>query len=179
MKTKAQKSAVIKDLSSKIPESDMIVFTSFSKEGEKGLSVAKMQELKRALKKLGAEYVVAKKNLIRLSVKSAHLEEKVDVDGFDGSVGVVLSGKGGDGLALSKNVYEFSKGNPVFRVLGAIFEHQFVDPIGFTALAKLPSREVLLARAVGMIQYPLTGLMNVMQGNIKNLLLVLKNIKKD
>ncbi len=178
MKTKAQKSVVVKDLSKKMPESDMIVFTSFSQEGEKGLSVAKMRELKRALKKVGAEFVVAKKNLIRLSVKSSHFEKMVDVDSFVGSVGLVLSGKGGDGVALSKNVYEFSKGNPVFRVLGAIFENQYVDPNGFVTLAKLPSREVLISRAVGMIQYPLTGLVSVLQGNIKNLLVLLKNIKK-
>ena len=178
MKTKKQKGEVIKDLSKKLPESDMIVFTSFSQEGEKGLSVAKMRELKRALKKIGAEYVVAKKNLIRLSVKQSHFEKMVDVDSFGGSVGLALSGKGGDGVALSKNVYEFSRGNPVFRVLGAIFEHHYIDPNGFTALARLPSKEVLISRAVGMVQYPLTSLMNVLQGNFRNLVVVLKNIKK-
>ncbi len=177
MKSKKQKEEVVKDLSKKIPDSDMIVFTSFSQEGEKGLSVAKMRELKRNLKKIGAEYVVAKKNLIRLSVKQSHLEKMVDIDSFGGSVGLALSGKGGDGLSLSKNVYEFSRGNPVFKVLGAIFEHQYIDPSRFLALAKLPPKEVLMARAVGMVQYPLTGLMNVLQGNIRNLLVVLKNIK--
>lgn len=156
----------------------MIVFTSFSQEGEKGLPVAKMRELKKGLKKMGAEYVVAKKNLIRLSVRQSHLEKMVDVDSFNGSVGLALSGKGGDGVALSKNVYEFSKGNPVFKVLGAIFEHQYIDPSRFTILAKLPSKEVLISRAMGMIQYPLAGLMNVLQGNLRNLVVVLKNIKK-
>lgn len=178
MKTKKQKNEVVKDLSKKLPESDMVVFTSFSHEGEKGLSVAKMRELKRNLKKIGAEYVVAKKNLIRLSVKQSHFEKMVDVDSFGGSVGLALSGKGGDGISLSKNVYDFSKGNPVFKVLGAIFEHQYLDPSRFTVLAKLPSKEVLISRVVGMVQYPLTGLMNVLQGNIRNLVVVLSNIKK-
>lgn len=161
-----------------MPESDMVVFTSFSREGEKGLSVAKMRELKRGLKKMGAEYIVAKKNLIRLSVKQFHFEKMVDVDSWAGSVGLVLSGKGGDGVALSRNVYEFAKSHPVFKVLGVIFEQQYVDPDGFVTLAKLPSREVLISRAVGMMQYPLTGLVSVLQGNIRNLLVWLSNIKK-
>lgn len=156
----------------------MVVFTSFSEEGDKGLSVAKMRDLKKGLKKMGAEYVVAKKNLIRLAVRQSHLEKMVDVDSFHGSVGLALSGKGGDGVALSKNVYEFSKGNPVFKVWGAIFEHHYLDPSRFTVLAKLPSKEVLISRAVGMVQYPLAGLMNVLQGNLRNLVVVLKNIKK-
>lgn len=161
-----------------MPESDMIVFTSFSQEGEKGLSVAKMRELKKGLKKIGAEYVVAKKNLIRLSAESVHFEKLVDVNSLTGSVGLVLGGKEGHGIAVSKQVYEFTKSNPVFRVLGAIFEKQYVDPGRLMALARLPSRDVLISRAVGMMRYPLAGLVSVLQGNIRNLLVLLSNIKK-
>ncbi|OGN12515.1 MAG: 50S ribosomal protein L10 [Candidatus Yanofskybacteria bacterium RIFCSPHIGHO2_02_FULL_43_15c] len=178
MKTKQQKKETVKDLSKKMPEAEMVVFTSYSRTGEKGLSVAKMRELKKVLRGMGAEYVVAKKNLIRIAAEQVHFGELVDVGSFDGSVGVVVGPKEGDSVALSKNVYDFAKVNPVFKVLGAILEKKYLNADSFNELAKLPSREIMLGRMLGMTQYPLTGLMNVLQGNIRNLLVLLSNLKK-
>lgn len=178
MKSKAQKKETVKGLSDKMPEAEMVVFTSYSRAGEKGLSVAKMQELKRALRGMGAEYVVAKKNLIRISAEQAYLGELVDVNSFEGSVGVVIGPKKGDSAALSKGIYDFAKTNPVFKVYGAILEQKYLNADSFNELAKLPSKEVMIGRVAGMMQYPLTGLTNVLQGNIKSLLVILSNIKK-
>jgi len=178
MKTKEQKKKTVQGLAKKFPEAEMVIFTSYSKAGEKGLSVAKMRDLKKALRNLGAEYVVAKKNLIRIATEQSHLSKLVDVNSFEGSLGVVVGPKDTDSAALSKNVYDFSKGNPVFKVFGAILEHKYLNADSFTELAKLPSKEILLGRAIGMMQYPLTGMMNVLQGNIRNLLVLLSNIKK-
>ena len=178
MKTKEQKKETVKDLSKKLPEAEMVIFTSYSRAGEKGLSVAKMRELKKALRGVGAEYVVAKKNLIRIATEQTSLSKLVDVNNFEGSVGVVVGTKESDSATLSKNVYDFSKANPVFKVFGAILEQRYLNADRFNELAKLPSKEIMLGRVVGMMQYPLTGLMNVLQGNIRNLLTVLSNIKK-
>ena len=178
MKTKEQKKEAIKVLSKKMPEAEMVIFTSYSHAGEKGLSVAKMRELKKSLRGVGAEYVVAKKNLIRIATEQAHLGKIVDVNSFEGSLGVVVGPKESDSAAVSKSVYDFSKTNPVFKVFGAILEQKYLNADSFNELAKLPSREVMLGKVVGMIQYPLTGMMNVLQGNIRNLLVILSNLKK-
>ena len=156
----------------------MVIFTSYSRAGEKGLSVAKMQELKKTLRSLSAEYVVAKKNLIRIAAEQTKLGGLVDINSFEGSIGVVVGPKEIDSVALSKNVYDFSKANPVFKVFGAILEQKYLNADSFNELAKLPSREVMLGKLVGMMQYPLTGMMNVLQGNIRNLLVLLSNLKK-
>jgi len=161
-----------------MPEADMVIFTSYSRAGEKGLSVAKMQELKKTLRSLSAEYVVAKKNLIRIAAEQTKLGGLVDINSFEGSIGVVVGPKEIDSVALSKNVYDFSKANPVFKVFGAILEQKYLNADSFNELAKLPSREVMLGKLVGMMQYPLTGMMNVLQGNIRNLLVLLSNLKK-
>ena len=178
MKTKQQKKETVQDLSRKMPEAEMVVFTSYSRVGEKGLSVAKMRELKKALRGLGAEYLVAKKNLIRIAAEQVYLKGLVDVSGFEGSLGVVVGPKEGDSAVLSKNVYDFAKANPVFKVFGAILEEKYLNADSFNELAKLPSREILLGRVAGMMQYPLTGLINVLQGNIRNLVVILSNLKK-
>lgn len=177
MRTKEQKKKTVKDLSKKLPEAELVIFTSYSQAGEKGLSVAKMRELKKALRGLGAEYVVAKKNLIRIATEQIGLAKLVDINGFIGSLGLVVGPKESDSAALSKNVYDFSKANPSFKVFGAILEQKYLNADRFNELAKLPSQEVLLGRVAGMMRYPLTGLMNVLQGNIRNLLVILSNIK--
>src|SRR3989344_2424055 len=131
MKTKEQKKEAIKVLSKKMPEAEMVIFTSYSQGGEKGLSVAKMRELKKALRTLGAEYVVAKKNLIRIAAEQAHLGGLVDVNSFIGSLGIVVGPKESDTAALSKNVYDFSKANPAFKVFGAILEQKYLNADSF------------------------------------------------
>ena len=180
MKTKAQKQNTVKNLSKKMPEAEMVVFTSYSQTGEKGLSVAKIRELKKILRGLGAEYLVAKKNLIRIAVEQSHLAgfKDININSFGGSLGIVVGPKDGDSAVLSKNVYDFAKANPVFKVFGAVLEQRYLNADRFNELAKLPSRDILLGRMVGMIQYPLTGMMNVLQGNIRNLLVILSNINK-
>ncbi len=165
MKTKEQKSQVIKDLSKKIPEADVVIFTSFSREGEKGLSVGQMRKLKKNMKDVGAEYIVAKKNLIGISVEHSGMSKLLDAKELKGSLGLVLGKKEGDSIALSKNVYDFAKANPALRIFGAVLEKKYLDADRFVEFAKLSSKEALIARLFGMMQYP-----------IRNLLLVLNNI---
>ncbi|MBI2676940.1 MAG: 50S ribosomal protein L10 [Candidatus Yanofskybacteria bacterium] len=167
MKTKVQKKETIDKLSQKIPVAGVVVFTSFSREGEKGLSVAQMRNLKKALRGMGAEYFVAKKNLINISTKNSGMSDLVDVSKFDGSVGLAIGGKELDSIALSKSVYDFSRANPVFRIFGAVVENKYLDADSFKDFARLGSKEMLVARLFGMMQYPM-----------RNLLLVLNNIKK-
>ena len=126
MKTKLQKKETIDKFSQKIPAAGVLIFTSFSREGEKGLSVAQMRNLKKSLKNIGAEYLVAKKNLIRISTERSGISSLVDVSKFDGSVGLAVGGKEMDSIALSKSVYDFSKANPVFKIFGAILEHKYL-----------------------------------------------------
>jgi len=64
MKSKTQKSEELSKLKKKLPDSKISVFTSFSRAGEKGLSVAQMTELKRLLRTLGSEYFVRRLSLI-------------------------------------------------------------------------------------------------------------------
>ncbi len=159
MKPKTQKKEELKNLKSKLPKSKITVFTTFSRVGEKGLSVAKMSELKRALRALDAEYLVIKKTLIDLALKDSNRPaggENVDIHGVDGSIGLVLGS--GDAYAISKKLYEFSKKNTALKFFGALFGEGFIGEDGFLEMAKMPSREVLLARLFGMIKYPISGL---------------------
>lgn len=164
MKQKSQKKEELKKLKAKLPKSKITVFTTFSRAGEKGLSVAQMSELKRALRAMEAEYVVTKKTLMDIALQGLN-KEGVDVYEMDGSVGLVLGD--GDPYTISKKLYEFAKKNKALQFFGAIFENNFIGKERFLEMAKMPSREVLLARLFGMMKYPLTGLCIVLSETAK------------
>lgn len=154
MKPKSQKKEELKKLKAKLPKSKVTIFTTFSRAGEKGLSVAQMSELKRALRTMDAELFVTKKTLMDLVLKE--LKSEADVYAMDGSVGLVLGT--GDVYAISKKLYEFSKKNKALQFFGAIFESHFINKDGFLEMAKMPSKEVLIGRLLGMLTYPMRGL---------------------
>lgn len=155
MKPKSLKKEELKKLKAKLPKSKITIFTTFSRAGEKGLSVAQMSELKKALRTMDAELFVTKKTLIDLALKELK-NEGVNVYEMDGSVGLVLGS--GDAYAISKKLYEFSKKNAALKFFGALLENNFIGKEGFLEMAKMPSREVLLARLFGMMKYPISGL---------------------
>jgi len=162
MKSKARKGEELQSLKDKLPKSKISVFTSFSKEGEKGLSVAQVTQLKRLLRSLGSEYFVTKKTLIDLALRQAQGKQPGNnYDGpnvykMDGSIGMVLGGD--EPYTVAKKIYEFSRKNPSLHFWGALMEGKFLSKESFLEIAKLPSKEVLIGRLLGMLTYPMRGL---------------------
>ncbi len=152
MKSKSTKIQELADLKAKIPDAKITVFTGFSKAGEKGLSVAQATELRRLLRAMNADYVVTKKTIINRAFEA----EGLDLFSMDGSVGLVV-GKD-DPYAVSKKIYEFAKKNQALRFFGAMIDGAFIGADAFIEMAKLPSRDQLIARLLGMMMYPVTSL---------------------
>lgn len=155
MKSKIQKTDELKTLKKKLPGSKISIFTSFSKAGEKGLSVAQMTELKRLLRSMDSEYYVTKKTLVDLATKEGKYDG-LDVFAMEGSIGMVLGNQ--DPYLVAKKVYEFSKKNPALKFWGAVLENKFFGKEAFMEIAKMPSKEVLIGRLLGMLTYPMRGL---------------------
>ncbi len=155
MKTKAQKKEVIDTLTGQLPGSTITIFTTFARAGEPGLSVGQMQEMKRALRQVEGEYVVAKKTLIEKALEQLKYDG-IDLYAMDGSVGVVLAH--GDAYAISKALYQFAKANPALKMFSAWMDGHLVDHTALMDMATLPTRDELLARLMGMLQYPLSSL---------------------
>lgn len=175
MKTIQQKKEDLKQITSQLVDAKMTVFTAYAPEGEKGLPVAKIRDLKKGLKSVNAEYTATKKTIIDKALKE-HKVTDVDVFGFSGSLGVAFAH--GDETQTAKAIYGFSRFNPSLKLFGALLGDRYITSKQFIELAKLPAREVLLGRAVGMIQYPLTGLVGALSGNIRKLVLTLSAVQQ-
>lgn len=168
MLTKDQKKEVVDDLIDRFKRQKIAFFSDF-----RGISVSKLQALRRLLKKTDAEYKVAKKTLLDRALEKAGIGLKTK--GLQGEVGVAFAY--GDQIAPAKTLSKFSRENETFKILGGILGARILSGKEILAFAKLPGREVLLAQLLGVLQSPMRGLATVLQGNIKNLVVVLQKIK--
>lgn len=167
--TREQKQNILNDLTDKFNRAKAAILVDFNK-----LPVSKTMELRRNLKSIDAEYKVAKKTLISRVLRFGHFEN-VDLDNFKTQVGIVFSYV--DPAATAQSVWKFSKVNEALKILGGFLGFNWQDKDKIMALAKLPSREVLLRRLVRTIAAPLSGLVGVLSGNVRDLVSVLNNIK--
>lgn len=118
-----------------------------------GLDVKSITQLRRNLRGVGAEYVVVKNRLARRAV--------AEEDGFPdlgdallGPTGVVFGYE--DAVGPAKAVAEFAKDHedrPVFKL--GVLDNEILAPAQIGRLAKLPSREQLLAELAGALEAPL------------------------
>ena len=155
MKTKAQKQEAIEQLEKSLPEASITIFTTFSRAGEQGLTVSQLQQLKRSLRKEDAEYVVAKKTLLTKALKDLNYDG-IDVDALEGSVGLVVGR--GDIYAVARAAYQFAKANPALRLFVAYSDGKVMTTEEVTEVATMPSKDELIARLLGMLNYPLRSL---------------------
>ena len=83
-----------------------------------------------------------------------------------------------DPVAPAKILSEFAKTNRDLELKGGVLEGKVLDVDGVKALAELPSREELLAQVVRGMQAPIAGLVNVLQGTIRNFVYALDAVRK-
>lgn len=167
MQTKDQKKNIVKDLSEKIKTSKAVVFSDF-----KGLKVKDMTELRKELQKEGTDMKVIKKTLIDLALKDAGIE--MDTKKFEGQIAVAVSEK--DEVSAAKIIAKFAKANENIKIVGGILGVKELAKEEVVALSKLPSKEELLAKLVGTLNAPVSGFVNVLAGNLRGLVQVLRAV---
>ena len=157
MITRKQKEEVVKKLKDKLSSSSFIAFLNFH-----GLSVAKAQGLRRALKSAGSEYMVAKKTLLGVAVKEAGLE--IEKKKLEGEIGIAFGGQSEDTmLAVSKELATFTKKNrDILKIIGGLWNKIWINDTEIKRLAMIPSREILLTQLAFMLSQPVAGLARVL-----------------
>jgi len=167
MLSRAQKEQLVKDLSEKIKAGKVMIFSDYS-----GTSMAKMKNLRDELRKTGSSYKITKKKLIELAFKNAGIE--TDVKNMEGQIGVAI-GKA-DEVSAAKVLANFAKENENFKILQGVLEGKIISKKEVSALAALPGRDELMAKFVGSVNAPISGFVNVLAGNLRNLVRVLRAV---
>ncbi|KKP80255.1 MAG: 50S ribosomal protein L10 [Candidatus Moranbacteria bacterium RIFOXYA12_FULL_35_19] len=169
MQTKLQKKEIVKDLAQKIKNSKAVVFSDF-----KGLSVKDMTILRSELREKNIDFKVLKKTLMTLALKDAGIE--MDAKKMEGQIAVAVSS--GDEVEASKIIAKMAKANENLKISGGILGKKILSKEEVMALSKLPSKEELLAKLVGTLNAPVSGFVNVLAGNLRGLVQVLKSISE-
>jgi large subunit ribosomal protein L10 len=167
--TKIQKTKILDDLRDKIARQKAIVLVGIT-----GLKVKDISNLRKKLKSTDSNIKVFKKTLAEIAFKENKME--FDKRKFREEIALVFGFK--DEISPAKAVYQFSKENSKFKILGGFLENKFREKQDMIVLAQIPSREELLSKLVGSMNASMSGLVNVLQGNIKGLVYVLSAIKK-
>ncbi len=162
--TRAKKSEILATLEAHLKESTSVAFTSNNK-----LTVEDINAIRKDAREQSTVFMLAKKTLIRIAFKNA-LGADLDISTLPGQVAIVIS-KGDKiaGLAaVNKYVGEFKKEEKI-KFVGGYIDGRIIDGKETSKLAGLPSREVLLAKLLGSMKAPISGLARFFDGAKKEL----------
>ena len=140
------KSATVKEISEKAKKSQTIIVCEY-----RGLTVAQIQEVRRALRKEKAEMNVYKNSLVERAVDELGYNDLNSI--LKGPNAIVFSE---DVIAGAKVVAKYAKRHKdVLVVKGGIVEGKFVDEKAMLEVAKLPGKEGLLSMFLSCLQAPI------------------------
>lgn len=164
-----EKEALVQEIAEKLSSSKSVVVTDY-----KGLDVAKITELRKKLREAGVEYRVIKNTLARIAAKNAEMEDLNEL--FVGPTAIAFGIE--DAVAPAKVLVDFAKEHEELEIKGGALDGALIDAAKVKALAEIPPREVLLAKALGSLKSPINGFVNVLAGNLRGLVQVLNQIKE-
>ena len=146
-KTKAEKGVIIQKLEDAFKNATSSVFVHFTK-----VTVADESAMRRALRKEGVSYFVAKKTLIRRALGSlGHEHETLPLDG---EVAIAYGG-GEDATVAARLIHEFGKKLvDKLTILGGIFEGKLVDGLKMQEIATIPPMQTLRAMFAQLVNSP-------------------------
>jgi large subunit ribosomal protein L10 len=131
----------------------------------RGLSVAELTAMRRALREHGIRYQVVKNRLARIAARDAGRDGLTDL--LEGPTGLALGT--GDEIALARAFLDAVRPYRTVVVRGGVIGNRSLSGEQVSRLATLPPREVLLAQLAGGFASPLSSLGSVLSAPLRNL----------
>ena len=164
---RAQKERTVEELGQIFASSGVVVVAQYA-----GLTVAEMQELRANMREAGGSVRVAKNRLAKIALEGTPNE----------SIGNLLSGMtvlaySEDPVAAAKVVDAYAKGNEKLVILGGAMGGTALDVDGVKAVAKMPSRDELIASIAGCIGAPAANIAGAIGAPASNIAGILSTIE--
>src|SRR6188472_293015 len=144
-----EKSAAIKEIVAEIEGSEAIFAVDY-----RGISVPQAAELRSKLREADASFRVVKNRLTKIAAKEAGRDELDAL--LNGPT--ALTFVRGDTASAAKAITTFNREHDVLSFKGGFMEGLELDEERFTAISRLPSRDVLNGQLAGVVASPITGL---------------------
>src|SRR5688500_4805883 len=155
-----QKAAVVEEIAANIRESQAVFAVDY-----RGLSVPQAAELRTRLREADTRFRVVKNTLTERAADAAGAEALKSY--LDGPTALVFVN--GDAAVAAKALSDFRRTSGLLTFKGGWMGGDVLSAEQIDAIARLPSREVLYGRLVGMVASPITGLASAMGGLIGGL----------
>jgi len=143
---RSEKEAVISEVTSLAAKAQTLVIAEY-----RGITVADMTKLRTTARDSGVTLSVLKNTLARRAVAGSGFEVVSDQ-----MTGPLIYSFSVDAVAAAKVVAEFAKTNDKLVIRGGAYGGKALDVNGVKQLASIPSKEVLLAQLLGLMQSPIS-----------------------
>ena len=143
---RSEKEAVISDVTSLAAKAQTLVIAEY-----RGITVADMTKLRTTARSNGVSLSVLKNTLARRAVAGTSFDVVSDQ-----MTGPLIYGFSEDAVAAAKVVAEFAKTNDKLVIRAGAYGGKALDVNGVKQLASIPSKEVLLAQLLGLMQSPIS-----------------------
>ncbi len=152
-----QKEEAVNSLAAELKDASLVLLVDY-----RGITVEDVTKLRKEVREANAEYKVIKNNIIKRAL-NANGESGLD-NLLEGPTALITSKE--DYLAPAKAIYNFTKKNDFYKIKGGIIEGKVMTAEEIITIAKLPSRQELLAKLAGALL-----------GNITKLAVALDQVK--
>lgn len=163
---RVEKKYLIDEVENHLKKSNYVILTNYT-----GITVQETAELRAKLAADGAEFHVVKNSSLRVAAKTLGLPA-VDDESLAGPTAIIVGGNNSPGAA--KTVTEFFKDKKKVEVKSAILGDKVITAEEVTALAALPSLEILRAQLLGLLNQPGTMFVRILNAPAQNLANVLQ-----
>jgi len=149
---RSEKEAVISNVTGLAAKAQTLVLAQY-----RGITVADMTKLRASARSNGVSLSVLKNTLARRAVAGSGFEVVSDL-----MTGPLIYGFSDDAVAAARVVADFAKTNEKLVIRGGAYGGKALDVNGVKQLASIPSKEVLLAQLLGLLQSPISRMARVL-----------------
>ena len=161
------KQAIVQEIADKMKNAQGTVVVDY-----RGLNVEEVTELRKKARENNIDYKVYKNSMMRFAAKEAGVEGLLDV--LVGPTAIAFCED--DPVAPAKLINDFAGEHKALEIKAGVVEGKVLDVAGVKELAELPPREVLVAKVLGGLNAPISGFANVLNANLKGLVVALNAI---
>ena len=144
-----QKEEAVKQLAEKIKEAKVVILADY-----RGINVEDVTKLRADLRAVDAEYIVVKNNITRRALQACNFEGLDEY--LEGPTALIIGKE--DYLRPAKAVYAYTKDHDFYKIKSGLVEGKVSSAEEIITLAKLPSREELIAKLAGALLGNITKL---------------------
>jgi large subunit ribosomal protein L10 len=160
-----RKRETVKELQKLFKGSQVLIFTDY-----RGLSVSEISNLRRQLREKGVEYHVAKNTLTTLAAHRSGLDNMNPM--LDGPTAIAFVGDDIPGAA--KVLSDFVRTSKILQIRGGLAGSIVLNADQVGDLTKILTRPEYIARVLGLMQSPMSSMVNVLSGTIRSFMNVMQ-----